>query len=167
MRIHPVIPAAYFLCNLNFNNMRPLVLFLPFLLASRSLFSQCPQVTLGILQSLEKSEPSEKHAKIMAHGFDLTGTSANVHRYNRCWLTTSREGKAYYEQILLYRAATNDLTFLTSNEASFVQLQQAIEERHSNSGTLVIGKMFQYQFVEQKIDGLLYTGLIISLRTQH
>jgi len=31
----------------------------------------------------------------------------------------------------------------------------------------VVGKMFQYQFVEQKIDGILYTGLIISLRTQN
>ncbi|MCA0235581.1 MAG: hypothetical protein LCH81_04285 [Bacteroidetes bacterium] len=147
--------------------MKPLVLLLPALLSSRLLFSQCPQVTLGILQTLEKSEPSEKHAKITASGFDLTGTSANVQRYNRCWLTTSKDGTAYYEQILLYRTNSNDLTFLTSDEADFAAIQQAIEERHSNSGNIVIGKMFQYQFVEQKIDGIQYTGLIISLRTQH
>lgn len=147
--------------------MKPLVLLLPALLSSQLLFSQCPQVTLGILQTLEKSEPSEKHAKITASGFDLTGTSANVQRYNRCWLTTSKDGTAYYEQILLYRTNSNDLTFLTSDEADFAAIQQAIEERHSNSGNIVIGKMFQYQFVEQKIDGIQYTGLIISLRTQH
>lgn len=147
--------------------MKPLVLLLPALLSSRLLFSQCPQVTLGILQTLEKSEPSEKHAKITASGFDLTVTSANVQRYNRCWLTTSKDGTAYYEQILLYRTNSNDLTFLTSDEADFAAIQQAIEERHSNSGNIVIGKMFQYQFVEQKIDGIQYTGLIISLRTQH
>ena len=147
--------------------MKPLVLLLPALLSSRLLFSQCPQVTLGILQTLEKSEPSEKHAKITASGFDLTGTSANVQRYNRCWLTTSKDGTAYYEQILLYRTNSNDLTFLTSDEADFAAIQQAIEERHSNSGNIVIGKMFQYQFVEQKSDGIQYTGLIISLRTQH
>jgi hypothetical protein len=147
--------------------MRPLVLILPILFTSRLLFSQCPQVTLGILQALEKCEPSEKHAKITASGFDLTATSANTQRYNRCWLTTSREGKAYYEQIILYRAATNDLTFFTSDEADFQVIQQAIEERHSNTGPIVIGKMFQYQFVEQKIDGIQYNGLIISLRTQN
>lgn len=167
MQKHLHIRLPQFLCTLNFNNMKPLVLLLPLLFASRSLFCQCPQVTLGILQALEKSEPSEKHAKILAHGFDLTGTSANTQRYNRCWLTTSRDGKAYYEQILLYRTATNDLTFLTTSESGFTELQQAIEERHSNSGTLVIGKMFQYQFVEQKIDGLEYNGITISLRTQH
>lgn len=147
--------------------MKPLVLLLPLLFASRLLFSQCPDVTLGILQALEKSEPSEKHAKILAHGFDLTGTSTNTQRYNRCWLTTSKEGKAYYEQILLYRSATNDLTFLTASESDFTQLQQAIEERHSNSGAIVVGKMFQYQFVEQNIDGLVYSGITISLRTQN
>lgn len=143
------------------------MLLLSLIFTSRFMFAQCPEVTLGILQALEKSEPSEKHAKIIAHGFDLTGTSANTQRYNRCWLTTSMDGKAYYEQILLLRNATNDLTFLTSKESTFLQLQQAIEERHSNTGTIVVGKMFQYQFVEQKIDGIPYSGLIISLRTQH
>ena len=165
--MYPVLTADYFLCNLNFNNMKPLVLILPILFTARLSFSQCPQVTLGILQALEKSEPSEKHAKITAAGFDLTGTSPNTQRYNRCWLTTSRDGKAYYEQIILYRTATNDLTFLTSDEADFQQLQQTIEERHSNTGSIVVGKMFQYQFVDQKIDGILYNGLIISLRTQN
>ncbi|MBP6813028.1 MAG: hypothetical protein IT262_13125 [Saprospiraceae bacterium] len=147
--------------------MKSSVILLSLIFTSRCLFAQCPEVTLGILQALEKAEPSEKHAKIIAYGFDLTGTSANIQRYNRCWLTTSMDGKAYYEQILLLRTATNDLTFLTSKESAFLQLQQAIEERHSNTGTIVVGKMFQYQFVEQKIDAIPYYGLIISLRTQH
>lgn len=147
--------------------MKPLVLVLLPFLTSQFLVAQCPEVTLGMLQALEKAEPYEKQARIVAYGFDLTATSTNTQRYNRCWLTTSRDGKAFYEQILVYRIATNDLTFLTSNEAHFLQLQQAIEERHSNSGTLVIGKMFQYQFIEQKIDGITYSGLLISLRTQH
>lgn len=147
--------------------MKPLVIALPLLFASRFLFAQCPQMTLGMLQSLEKTEPTEKHAKIIALGFDLTGTSSHTYRYNRCWLTTSSDGKAYYKQIILYRMANNDLTFFTSEESDFAQLQQSIEERHSNSGTLVIGKMFQYQFVEQKIDGIAYNGLIISLRMRN
>jgi hypothetical protein len=147
--------------------MKPLVLLLSLILTPRFLFAQCPEVTLGALQAIEKAEPSEKHSKIIALGFDLTGTSANLQRYNRCWLTTSSDGKAYYEQIIVVRHATNDLTFLTSKESNFLQLQQTIEERHSNSGTIVVGKMFQYQFVEQQIDGIPYSGLIISLRTQH
>jgi len=147
--------------------MKPSVFVLLLFFASRFLFSQCPEVTLGALQALEKAEPSEKHAKILAHGFDLTATSANTQRYNRCWLTTSSEGKAYYEQIIVFRLATNDLTFLTSNETNFLHLQQSIEERHSNSGTIVVGKMFQYQFIEQRIDGIPYSGLIISLRTRN
>ncbi len=147
--------------------MKPLVLVLWPFLSAQFLMAQCPEVTLGMLQALEKAEPYEKQAKIIAYGFDLTATSTNTQRYNRCWLTTSRDGRAFYEQILVYRIATNDLTFLTSNEAHFLQLQQAIEERHSNSGTLVIGKMFQYQFIEQKIDGIRYSGILISLRTQH
>jgi hypothetical protein len=144
--------------------MKKSAFLLSFLAFSALLRAQCPEITLGQLQVVQKA--GDKGGKVTDLGFDLAAGNAQTRRYNKCWMT-SANGKAYFEQIILHRLDSDNITFLTLNEAHFQRLQQSLEERHSNTGSIVYGKMFRYELIEQKMDGLVYYGMIISLRSQN
>ncbi len=149
--------------------MRSILLFLGLLAFSGALLAQCPQIQLNDLQFLQKTEPAFKEAKIQALGFDahneFVRNGATFKGYNKCWQTTIN-GQAIFEQKLIWNVTQNTVMFLTLNEAHYQSLREAVGDRHPEAGgqTVVIGKMFRYEFSIQRLDGLDYFALAVALR---
>lgn len=146
----------------------PALLFflLPFLTKA-----QCPEMTLGALQILQKTDATLKEAKILEMGFDLQSeyvSKGNTYRtYSKCWQTTIGD-KAFFEQKILWNTSQNNVTFLTLNKDHYQNLRNAIQERHPSTAGVsdwVIGKMFQYRFAPQAMDGLQYEGVWIDFKS--
>jgi hypothetical protein len=151
-------------------SMRPaFTAFLFALISPVCLLSQCSEIDLSTLQVIEKTAPNAKENKILDLGFDLTsetGTGAtNTRHYQKCWETTAK-GKAIYQQVILWHTNSNDITFLTLNEASYTAIKNAINEKHDNSdgSQIVVGKMFRYSFNTQYVNGYLYYAVTIAMK---
>ncbi|MEO6038820.1 MAG: hypothetical protein ABIQ93_10435 [Saprospiraceae bacterium] len=133
-----------------------LLCFSPALLAA-----QCPEFQLVSLQSFQRADAAEKETKILDCGFDLGSTTAASRRYNKCWLGNSN-GKTYFQQLIIWDFKANTIQYMTLDEAHYLHLRSAIEERHSttytggNGQNEYIGKMFRYNFGRQSLDGAEY-----------
>ncbi|HNE29132.1 MAG TPA: hypothetical protein PKL15_11895 [Saprospiraceae bacterium] len=149
--------------------MKSILLFLGLMVFSGVLFAQCPQIQLNDLQYLQKTEPAYKEAKILALGFDahneFVRNGATFKGYNKCWQTTLN-GQAIFEQKLIWNVTQNTVMFLTLNQEHYQLLREAVGDRHPEAGgqTVVVGKMFRYEFSIQKVEGLDYFALAVALR---
>lgn len=101
-------------------------------------------------------------------GFDLKAKAGNSFRYNKCW-SKSRNGLEIYQQVLYWNVASGNITFLTPDEESFLNLRKSIEGRHGQTGTLgtsdrYIGQVFQYKFGSRWLDGVTHWSVDISFK---
>ena len=149
--------------------MRSTLLLLFILLTTVFLKAQCSEIDLNTLQVIEKTAPADKESKILALGFDLmreTGTGAtNTRHYEKCWETTTK-GKAIYQQVILWRTNTDDISFLTLNETAYQNIKTAINEKHNNNdgSQVVVGKMFRYSFNTQNLNGYTYYVVTLAMK---
>ncbi|MBL7805671.1 MAG: hypothetical protein JNL02_18150 [Saprospiraceae bacterium] len=148
-----------------------LLVLLVFLLGSSApvLLAQCPEIALNDLQFLQKTDPAGKESRIAALGFDARNefvrNGATFRGYSKCWQTTVN-GKAVFEQKIVWNVTQNTVMFLTLNPAHYQTLRVAVGERHPEAGdqNVVVGKMFRYEFSIQQMDGVDYYALAVSLR---
>lgn len=129
--------------------------------------AQCPEIQLNELQYLQSIDPGGKEAKILAMGFDLHNSfvrnGATFKGYNKCWQTTEGD-HAIFDQKIIWNVTQNTVMFLTLNTAHYQHLREAVSGRHPEAAgqTVVIGKMFRYEFSIQRVEGLDYYALALS-----
>lgn len=144
----------------------PLFLCLIFAVALRA---QCPEIPLNELQYLQKLDAGAKAAKIHDLGFDpqneFVRNGATFRGYNKCWQTTVGD-HAIFDQKIIWNVTQNVILFLTLNSTHYEHLRQAVSERHPEAAnqTVVLGKMFRYEFSIQRLEGLDYYALAVSAR---
>ncbi|MCC6462286.1 MAG: hypothetical protein IT260_17595 [Saprospiraceae bacterium] len=134
--------------------------------------SQCIELQLSELQNLQRVEPDLRESKIQDLGFDLRSTftskGASYRNYSKCWVSTVRD-KTTFEQLIWWNETGNSITWFTLNEQHFSSLRKAIVERNP-SGSITEnpdfynGRMFQYRFGNQRVDGAEYYFVTISKR---
>ena len=150
--------------------MKP-ILLLAFLFFStaQTARAQCPEIKLNDLQYLQSIDAGVKEAKILALGFDahnqFVRNGATFKGYNKCWQTTTGE-QPIFDQKIIWNVTQNTVMFLTLNPAHYQHLRQAVADRHPEAGdqTVVIGKVFRYEFSIQRVEGLDYYALAVSQR---
>ena len=130
--------------------------------------AQCPDFQLVNLQAMQRANDAQRENTLRSYGFDLGGKTGNSLRYNKCW-NTERNGKAIFDQVLLWNTASGNLTFLTPDEAAYLALRKSIEGRHGQTGTLgssdkYIGQVFQYHFGSRWLDGVMHWTVEISFK---
>ncbi len=131
--------------------------------------AQCPDFTLANLQTLQHIDVQQKEARVLEMGFEISSETPNSRRYNKCWNHTNDKRKPIYDQVVSWNKQTNNITFYCLSEEAFLRLRQSIEERRGTTTSLgqsdfYIGKRFKYEFSIQKIDGLEYFAVAISLK---
>ncbi len=137
--------------------------------AAQTTQAQCPEIKLNDLQYLQTIDPGGKEAKILALGFDahnqFVRNGATFKGYNKCWQTTSGD-QPIFDQKIIWNVTQNIVMFLTLNPAHYQHLRQAVSDRHPEAGdqTVVIGKVFRYEFSIQRVEGLDYYALAVSQR---
>lgn len=140
-----------------------------FLIFAAALYAQCPEMPLNELQYLQKLDAGAKAAKIHALGFDpqneFVRNGATFRGYNKCWQTTVGD-HAVFDQKIIWNVTQNVIMFLTLNPAHYQHLRHTVAERHPETAgqTVVVGKMFRYEFSIQRLEGLDYYALAISAR---
>jgi hypothetical protein len=143
-------------------------LILPALLAVLPFISmaQCAEFTLSDLQAIQRADLDDRQNAILERGFDLrntvekTGNTAK--RYYKCW-----SGQEIFEQVVVWHIELNSVMFLTKNEEHYKNLRNAIEGRSGQPvgvNDVYTGRMFQYRFGRQVLDGIDYYSISISQR---
>jgi hypothetical protein len=144
--------------------------FLLFLLAKPfSTAAQCTEMDLNTLQNLQKADPTVKETKILEAGFDLRngvtqqGQTSKV--YSKCWITSIKQ-QMYFDQKIIWNQSNDTVKFATLNQTHFQNLRKELDARHpSGAGaTVVVGKMFKYYLGVEKIDGVDYFTLMLSMK---
>lgn len=134
--------------------------------------AQCPEFRLVDLQALQRSDADQKENNILQLGYDLrsefTSKGSTVKSYTKCWNSNFRQ-QPVFEQLIWWNQTVNSVTFFTLNEEHFKALRASIIERHSNGNMtenpdFYIGRMFQYRFGAQRVDGIEYFFVSITQR---
>lgn len=135
-------------------------------------YTQCPELQLADLQSLQRADAALKESKIQDLGFDLrsefTNRGAKTMGYSKCWNATIRD-KPVFEQLLWWNTEANSLSFLTLNEAHFRQLRQSIVARGAQGSVtenpdIYVGHLFLYRFGVRKVDEVEFYSVSIEFK---
>lgn len=147
--------------------MKQLALLLLFALPFFSQ-AQCPDISLGAFQELQRADPTLKLSKIQDLGFDLHSDfvikGVSWRRFHKCWL-----GKSVYGQAILWNTTADQLMLLMYDGGQYQTLRDAIEGRHGSAeaqkgNDYYIGHQFRYRFSTQDLDGIPYYAVVISFK---
>jgi hypothetical protein len=154
--------------------MKPLFSLAFFLFISNFLAAQCPPApALGNLQSMAKSSSETRLNKIRKQGFALAHekTAENglsvISTFHKC--TSTEAGKnAIFHQLMISRSDLNEVTFLTIDEQTFLNLKKEIDKRHKTDGNtpVVEGKKFRYTMDKQTLEGREFFAVRITLKSK-
>lgn len=146
-----------------------------FLFLSCFLAAQCPPApALGNLQSMAKSSSETRKNKIRKQGFAPAGEKATedgkgiISTFQKC-SNIDADGKTIFNQMMTSNSNVNEVTFLTSDETTFLNLKKEIDDRHNNSGgntPVVEGKKFRYTFDQVNVEGRRFFAVIVTLKKQ-
>lgn len=131
--------------------------------------AQCTAMDLNTLQNLQKADPTVKESKILEAGFDLRsaftqqGQTSKV--YSRCWITTIKQ-QTYFDQKIVWNQTNDTVKFATLSQEQFQNLRKELDARHpaGAGATVVVGKLFKYYLGVEKIDGVDYFTLMLSMK---
>jgi hypothetical protein len=145
-----------------------------FLFVSCFLAAQCPPApALGNLQSMAKSSSETRKSKIRKQGFALDNEKTAedgmsvISTFRKCSNTDSG-GNAIFHQLMISRSDVNEVTFLTIDEQTFLNLKKEIDDRHKTDGNtpIVEGKKFRYTMDKQTVEGREFFAVRVTLKKQ-
>jgi len=143
-----------------------------FLFFSSFLAAQCPPApALGNLQSMAKSSSETRLNKIRKQGFAPAGEKPTedgkgvLSTFQKC-STANAGSTAIYHQLMMSRSDVNEVTFLTIDEQTFLNLKKEIDNRHKTDGNtpVVEGKKFRYTFDQLHVEGRNFFAVRITLK---
>lgn len=143
-----------------------------FLFISCFLAAQCPPApALGNLQSMAKSSSETRKNKISKQGFALAyektaeDSMSVISTFQKCSNTDSG-GNAIYHQLMISRSDVHEVTFLTIDEQTFLNLKKEIDDRHKTDGNtpVIEGKKFRYTLDKQTVEGRNFYTVRVTLK---
>jgi hypothetical protein len=151
---------------MNTTFLRALFLLLPFQTSA-----QCSEFLLTALHAIQRADAAGKDAKIQEYGFDLhkmmNGENTETKVYDKCW-KGDQDSKNIYEQKIYWHTHNNTIEFMTLDREHFLSLRRSIEDRQRASGgrgsDVYIGRVFEYHFGLQNVDGNEYHRVLISFK---
>ena len=136
------------------------------------LAAQCPPApALGNLQSMAKSSSETRKNKIRKQGFSPAGERptddrrAILNTFQKC-SNVDAGGNAIFHQLMMSRSDVNEVTFLTIDEQTFLNLKKEIDDRHKTDGNtpVVEGKKFRYTFDQVNVEGRNFFAVRVTLK---